>query len=139
MTHFLAPLLGGGGAASALVNARTGSVVASVVEAAIDSTSRRRGLLGRDDFEAGRALVLAPCSGVHTWFMRFPIDVVFVARDGRVLKIVERLRAWRIAARPGAFAVVELSAGSVRDAGLARGDRVLLRANRVTREDTTSS
>ena len=126
MTHFLAALLGGGGAASALVNARTGSVVASVVEAAVDSTSRRRGLLGRDDFEAGRALVLAPCSGVHTWFMRFPIDVVFVARDGRVLKIVERLRAWRMAASLQAFATIELPAGTLQKSDLALGDRVVV-------------
>jgi uncharacterized membrane protein (UPF0127 family) len=126
VTHFLAPLLAGRGASGALVNARTGAVVASALELAGDSRSRRRGLLGRAALEPGRALVLAPCSAVHTWFMRFPIDVVFVARDGRVLKLVERLRAWRMAARFGAFAAIELTAGTLAHGQLAHGDRVIV-------------
>jgi hypothetical protein len=127
MSHFLRPLLGRAGAGSALVNERTGAVVAEVLEAALDSASRRRGLLGRDSLPERHGLVLAPCSSVHTFFMRFPIDVLFVARDGRVLKIVERLGAWRIAGSLRAFATIELPAGTLRASGLARGDRVTLR------------
>ena len=137
MTHFLAPLIARDRTGSALVNARTGSVIASVVEAATDSRSRRRGLLGRDGLKAGHGIVLAPCSAVHTWFMRFPIDVIFVARDGRVLKTVERLQAWRLAARPGAFAVIELSAGALRNAGLACGDHMVFRP--CPSEETSAS
>jgi uncharacterized membrane protein (UPF0127 family) len=127
VSHFLRPLLGKGGAASVLVNERTGSVVAAVLEAAVDSQSRRRGLLGRDGLAEGHALVLAPCSAVHTCFMRFPIDVLFVARDGRVLKIVEQIGAWRVTASLRAFAAIELPAGALRRAGLAAGDRVVIR------------
>jgi hypothetical protein len=125
VTHFLTPLIGNG-RPGALLNARTGAVIASTLELAGDSRARRRGLLGRDGLEAGRALALAPCSAVHTWFMRFPIDVVFVARDGRVLKIVDELRAWRMAARPGAFATIELPAGTLRHCDLDAGDRVVV-------------
>jgi uncharacterized membrane protein (UPF0127 family) len=124
--HFLGPLLDRGGTVSALINARTGSVVASFLEGALDSTARRRGLLGRAGLAAGHALALAPCSAVHTCFMRFPIDVVFVSRDGRVVKIVEHLPAWRVAASLRAFAVIELPAGTLRRSGLARGDRVVV-------------
>ncbi len=98
MSHFLRPLLARHPVAQALVNERTGSVVAETLETAFDSGTRRRGLLGRDDLAAGTALVLAPCNAVHTVRMRFPIDVVFVARDGRVTKIV---RAARRLARGG--------------------------------------
>ena len=127
MSHFLRPLLGKGGAASVLVNERTGSVVAAVLEAAVDSRSRRRGLLGRDALAEGHALVLAPCGAIHTCFMRFPIDVLFVARDGRVLKMVEQIGAWRVTASLRAFATIELPAGALRRAGLAAGDRVVIR------------
>ena len=127
MNHFLRPLLGRGGAASSLVNERTGSVVAAVLEAAVDSASRRRGLLGRDGLAERHGLVLAPCSAVHTCFMRFPIDVLFVARDGRVVKMVERLGAWRVAGSLRAFATIELPAGTLRHGELATGDRVVIR------------
>ena len=127
MIHFLRPLLGNDAAASLLVNERTGSVLAADLEAALDSRSRRRGLLGRDGLAEHHALVLAPCNAVHTFFMRFPIDVLFVARDGRVLKIVERIGAWRVAASLRAFATIELPAGALRRAGVARGDCVAIR------------
>jgi uncharacterized membrane protein (UPF0127 family) len=127
LSHFLRPLLSRAGATGALVNERTGSVIATVLEAAIDSASRRRGLLGRDGLAESHGLALAPCSSVHTFFMRFPIDIVFVARDGRVLKIVERLGAWRIAGSLRAFATIELPAGTLRAVGLVAGDRVIIR------------
>src|SRR5438045_8612903 len=80
-----------------LQNVRTGGTVATAVELARDSQSRRRGLLGRETFDNGRALIIAPCSAIHTFFMRFAIDVVFVARDGRVLKTYSGLGRRRIA------------------------------------------
>ena len=81
MSHFLQPLLSGR-ESRRLVNERTGELVAAILEAAFDSATRRRGLLGREDLDEGRALVLAPCNAIHTCGMRFPIDVLFVARDG---------------------------------------------------------
>ena len=126
MNHFLAPLLRRGAPPTVLVNSRTGAVLASHVDIAIDSQTRRRGLLGRDGLEDGHALVLAPCSAVHTWFMRFPIDVVFAARDGRVLKTAEHVAPWRMQGAWLAFATIELRAGTLKGSGTVRGDRLQL-------------
>jgi uncharacterized membrane protein (UPF0127 family) len=128
LSHFLRPLLARHPVAQVLVNARTGAVVAETLETAFDSGTRRRGLLGRDDLAAGAALVLAPCNAVHTCRMRFAIDVVFVARDGRVTKIVRRLAAWRAAVSFLAFATIELRAGSVSRCGIDVGDRIVVRS-----------
>jgi uncharacterized membrane protein (UPF0127 family) len=125
VSHFLRPLLERQEAQ--LVNERTGVLVAAVIETAFESATRRRGLLGRDDLPPGRALVLAPCNAIHTWRMRFPIDVLFVTRDGIVTKIVERLGAWRMAASFSAFATIELRAGALDRRQLTVGDRLALR------------
>ena len=126
MTHFLEPLLRRRLGPARLIDAATGTIVASHVEPAFDGASRRQGLLGRHTWAAGRALVLAPCAAVHTCFMRFPIDVVFVDRDGRVRKVAEHLKAWRIAMSPCAFAAIERAAGSVAAAGLRPDSRVAI-------------
>jgi hypothetical protein len=126
MSHFLRPLLRSDGTARALVNERTGSILAAVVEVALDSKTRRRGLLGRDGLPDLHALVLAPCNAIHTCFMRFPIDVIFAARDGRVLKTVDRIGAWRVAASLRAFAAIEVPAGTLRRKGLSCGDCLVI-------------
>ncbi len=107
-----------------LRDTRTGTIIASHVELATDSASRRRGLLGRDRLEPGHAMVIAPCGGVHTFFMRFAIDVLFVRKDGRVVKCAHALAPWRIALAPRAYAAIECPAGTLRDAGAQRGDLV---------------
>ena len=73
------------------------------------------------------ALIIVPCSSVHTFFMRFVIDVVFVDREGVVLKTVSDLKPWRIAIGARAHAVIELNAGGVRRSELVVGDHVSLR------------
>lgn len=110
------------------MNERTGSVIATVVEAALDSKSRRTGLLGRDTFADSHALVLAPCGAVHTFGMRFAIDVLFVDADGTVLKIVEALGAWRMAASLRACITVELPTGSVQRLDVRTGDRMSIQS-----------
>lgn len=127
MKHFLRPLVARHSVGQALINERTGSVVADTLETAFDSSSRRRGLLGRDGLEDGAALVLAPCNTIHTVRMRFSIDVVFVARNGRVTKVVQRLPAWRAAASFAAFATIELRAGTIESRDLIVGDRLGVR------------
>ena len=125
---FLAPLLADGAGPFELVNSRRGSVLATRVEGAFDSASRRRGLLGRDSLPDGAAIVIAPCNAVHTWFMRFPIDVVFVMRDGRVAKTCVGVKPWRVAGSLRAFATVELASGSVRRFGLLPGDHLVVQS-----------
>jgi len=110
-----------------LVIARTGAALADTIEIAGDSGARRRGLLGRDGLATGTALVIAPCSAVHTFGMRFPIDVIFAARDGRVMKIVRDMPARRMAAAWGAFAAIEMAAGEAARRDVAVGDIVEIR------------
>lgn len=109
--HFLAPVARHPEGAWILRNSSTGQLVASTVIPAFDRRSRNEGLLHRSGLPDATALILAPCSGVHTWFMRFPIDIVFVSRLGRVLGIRRNVRPWRFAVRLRAFAVIELRAG----------------------------
>jgi hypothetical protein len=107
-------------------NARTDCVVASIVEVATTRTERRRGLLGRDSLDLAAAMVLSPCCSIHTAFMRFPIDVAFVDRDGHVTRIVRDLAPWRVAIAPRAHAVVEFAGGCLSGRDLRVGDRLLL-------------
>jgi len=124
MSHFLRPLLQRDETEHTIVSERSGVPVATTLETAFDSATRRRGLLGRQGLEEGHALVIAPCNAVHTFRMRFPIDVLFVARDGRITKIVRRLAASRIAVSFAAFATIELRAGALDGIDLTVGDRL---------------
>ena len=83
--------------------------------------TRMRGLLGRSELPRGEGILLRPCGSIHTFFMRFPIDAVFVDRDGRVVGVERELKPWRTARRRGAKAVLELAAGAAAgiDAGAA--------------------
>ena len=83
---------------------------------------RLKGLLGRRALSRDECLLLEPASTVHTLFMRFPIDVVFLDRERRVLRIIESVRPWRIAVQRGATSVLELAAGAAGRAGLQVGD-----------------
>ncbi len=109
-----------------LRNGRRDTVVATRIEPAFDSASRRRGLLGRTEFAEGAALIIAPCGGIHTFFMRMAIDVVFLSRAGVVLKTYSRLPAWRIALAFRAFAAIELPSGTIERSETKRGDQLLL-------------
>jgi uncharacterized protein len=126
MASWLNPLLREPSTRFRLVNARTGAVIADAVSGAFDSATRRRGLLGRDGMAAGEALIIAPTNAIHTFFMRFAIDVAFVARDGRVLKVRSRMRPWRMSAAFRAFGVVEMAAGSFASAATDSGDTLAL-------------
>ena len=101
-----------------------GRVVAESVVVA-DSTGRRlRGLLGKKELPSGHAVLLRPAWSIHTAFMRFPIDVVFLDADQIVVKIVPNLPSFKTASCRGAREVVELRAGECERRGLALGDRV---------------
>jgi uncharacterized membrane protein (UPF0127 family) len=120
--HFLQPLLRRATGRPALRNTRSGLDVATYIETAFDSADRRRGLLGRDGLEPGQALVIAPTNLVHTFSMRFAIDILFASRDGRVVKIARAVPPRRISGSFGAFAVVELAAGALERSDTRVGD-----------------
>lgn len=121
---FLAPLVTRGDEPLVLRHAGTGAVVADRLEAAFDSATRRKGLLGRDGLPHGAALVIAPSNAVHTFSMRFAIDVVFVRRSGEVVKVRPSMARGRIAVALMAFAVIELPAGAAGRSGVRAGDRL---------------
>jgi uncharacterized membrane protein (UPF0127 family) len=109
-----------------LVNGRTDAVVAAHVEVAATRRARRQGLLGRASLDSASAMLITPCCAVHTVRMRFPIDVAFVDRHGRAVRLVHALKPWRIAAAFGAHAVVELAAGRLAACSVREGDRLYL-------------
>jgi uncharacterized membrane protein (UPF0127 family) len=88
--------------------------------------SRMRGLLGRHELPAGEGLLLTPAPAIHTAFMRFAIDAVFLDADLRVVKIVARLRPWKAAGKRRARSVLELGAGEAARLGIREGDRLRL-------------
>lgn len=94
------------------------------VQPATTPWTRMVGLLGRAALPADEGLLLSPAWSIHTWAMRFPIDVVFVDRDDRILRIVEAMAPWRLVSERRAHAVVELAAGRARALGLTVGDRL---------------
>ena len=104
-----------------------GSLVCERCLLAETPLTRLRGLLGRTKLERGEGLLLRPASSIHMWFMRFPIDALFLDGDNRVLRVVEHLAPWRVAGCRRAKAVVELPAGEAARVGLASGDRLALR------------
>jgi uncharacterized membrane protein (UPF0127 family) len=107
-----------------LVNRQTAQTISTSVEVAATRRTRRRGLLGRKTMDASEALIIAPCFAIHTAFMQFSIDVIFVDSHGRVLKILRELPPWRMAIAPRAHAVIELAAGSLKSRDLKVGDAV---------------
>jgi uncharacterized protein len=128
MKSFLNPLLRAGTVDHLLENATTGEVVARHLLTAFDSKERRHGLLGRESLPEGTAIIIAPSNAVHTFFMRFAIDIAFVARDGRVIKVRSSVQPWRLAAALRAFAVIELAAGALERSRTAAGDTLICRA-----------
>jgi hypothetical protein len=124
--HFLAPLLADEAAGLTLTASRLAEPLATHVVGAFDSASRRLGLLGRASLPPGEALVIAPCNAIHTFRMRFSIDLVYARRDGQVIKLCHAVPPNRMSAALTAFAVVELAAGTIARTGLALGDRLVV-------------
>jgi uncharacterized protein len=84
--------------------------------------SRFCGLMGVAALPPGSGLLLPRTRSVHTHFMRFPIDVVFLDSERRIVSFVQALQPWRLARAKGAESVLELAAGECERLGLAEGD-----------------
>lgn len=85
-----------------------------------------RGLVGRSRLERGTGMLIDAAPSVQMFFMRFPIDVVFLDRDWKIVAIRHRLRPWRVAGARRAVAALELPAGAAAEAGLEEGDVLVL-------------
>lgn len=109
-------------------NVTRGRVVASSVEKADTAAARGKGLLGRETMGAQEGLWIVPCPMIHTFFMRFPIDVLFLDRENKVVRVIENLKPWRVS--PWVFSahsVLELAGGVLRGA-VVPGDVLEMRA-----------
>ena len=103
----------------------SGAIVADRVTVASRRLERAVGLLGRSHLESGEGLWITPCHGVHTWFMRFTIDVIALDADGVIVDAVSRLKPWRMRLpKPGAFSALELPAGTLLKIGTTIGHRI---------------
>jgi uncharacterized membrane protein (UPF0127 family) len=91
---------------------------------AFDSKSRNTGLLRHNSLDRTTALFIAPCNSIHTFFMKFPIDVAFMSKDGLVIKRRTRMPAWRLAMSWRAHSVIEFAAGVLDEADVRQGDRL---------------
>lgn len=112
-----------------VVNRGRGTVVARRVERADSFWRRLRGLMFRTALPLGTGLLIRPCNQVHTYWMRFPIDVVFLDRAGRVVGVQSELHPGRMWPRvKGAHAALELPAGTVAATRTAPGDLLDLNA-----------
>ena len=113
-------------AATGRVRTASGTVVCERCELPHGSLARMRGLLGRDELGAGNGMLIDSAPSVHMFFMRFPIDVVFLDRDWKVVGIRHSLRPWRVAGARRAVAALELPAGTAAAVGVAEGDMLVL-------------
>jgi uncharacterized protein len=98
-----------------------GQVVCDRCEVADGLFTRLRGLLGRRDLPRGRGMLIRPAWSVHTAFMRFAIDVLYLDRELTVLAVRRHVRPWRITARLGAHSALELPAGECERLGIEAG------------------
>lgn len=110
----------------AIVRKEDGTVVCAECAVADSAWARTKGLLGRESLGEDEGLLLRPGGSIHMFFMRFPIDAVFLDRDLRVLRLAADLRPWRMASKRGAKSVLELPAGRCARVGLTEGDRLVL-------------
>jgi len=96
--------------------------IASRIEVAGSNVKRSKGLLGRKGLAPGEGMWIIPCEAIHTFFMKFPIDLIYLDRKHRVKKTKTAVPAWRFSACLSAHSVLELPAGTVNATRTERGD-----------------
>ena len=111
-----------------LFNTTRKTVVSDRCRFANTVLKRMVGLLNRSSLSEGEGLLLDRCYGIHTFFMRFPIDVLFLDKEYRVIRAVSALPAFRTCAVPHAVYVLELPVGAIERSQTAAGDQIQVRA-----------
>jgi len=105
-------------------NLTRNTVLADAAEVADTSEKRRTGLLKHDRLDPGQGLWIVPCESVHSFFMKFAIDLVYLDRNNKVRKIRHRMVPWRLSACLTAHSILELPAGVVAASGTRAGDQL---------------
>ena len=110
-----------------IVNPAKQTVLADACKVANTFFSRFRGLIGIKDFPKGSALIIKPCNSIHMFFMKFPIDVVFLDPDNTIVFLLENIKPWRVSPIiRKACCAIELPAGAIRSSGTETGDRLFI-------------
>lgn len=108
-----------------LYNSTQNNEIADSTKVADNFILRSVGLLSKKSFSQGEALVIKPCCSVHTFFMRFAIDVLFVNKKNEVIALYKNVQPWRVLPiHPTSFYVVELPAGTVSNKNISKGDLI---------------
>lgn len=110
-------------------NATRQSLVGGSITVARTRRERKTGLLKHTSLQPGEGLWIVPCSSVHTFFMKFPIDLVYLDRKKVVRKVRHAVPAWRLSACLTAHSILELPAGAAAAAGVQEGDRLEMEEN----------
>ncbi len=105
-------------------NVTRGSSLGDAIETADSSGDRMKGLLSRQGLEPGTGMWIVPCEGIHTFFMKFAIDVIYIDRKKKVRKTLRGLGPWKVSFCLSAHSVLELPAGAVEASGTQRGDQL---------------
>ena len=106
-----------------IINQTKGAVLATDAALASTPLARVKGLLGKKEFGHGQAVILRPCNSIHTFFMRFAIDILFVDKHNRVIKAISNLAPFRLTGICfKAVYSVELPAGSIASTNTSGGD-----------------
>jgi hypothetical protein len=106
-----------------IINKTRDTIIARQAVKADTLLRRMIGLLGRREFSQGEALIIKPCNSVHTLFMRFPIDIVFLDRQNKVIKLIPYLKPWRLSSlHISARLCIELPVGTIHSHPISLGD-----------------
>jgi uncharacterized membrane protein (UPF0127 family) len=103
-------------------NLTRNTVLATCMEVADSASKRNKGLLGRECLSQGEGLWIRPCEAVHTFWMRFPIDLIYLDRKNRIRKLCGEVQPWRLSACLTAHSVLELPSGTIRKTQTQPGD-----------------
>ncbi len=107
-----------------ITNLTRNTVLGEAIDVADNSAKRRTGLLKHERLAAGEGLWIVPCESVHTFFMKFPIDLVYLGKDRKVRKVRHAMKPWRLSACLTAHSILELPAGAAEKTGTRAGDEL---------------
>jgi uncharacterized membrane protein (UPF0127 family) len=108
-----------------IINKTNNKIIANTVYLADTPFKRMKGLLGRSNLKALEAMVIKPCNSIHTFFMRFAIDVLFVNKEDKVVKCIANMPVFRLSPiYLSSRFVVELPAGTIQATNTIEGDQI---------------
>jgi len=107
-----------------LLNVTRGTLLGDAIDLADTSAKRTTGLLKHKELLPGEGLWIIPCEGVHTFFMKFPIDLVYIDKKSVVRKIVPNVAPWRLSMCLPAHSIIELPAGTIVPGSTCKGDQL---------------